>query len=69
MKKHTSVPVGLGALLARLASLSKLQTAAVCVALAAVPLGWQWKERRQADDQVRRMRAQLLTAQTDSTNA
>ena len=69
MKKHTSVPVGLGALLARLASLSKLQTAAVCVALAAVPVGWQWKERRQADAEVQRMRAQLLTAQTDSANA
>ena len=68
MKKHTSVPVGLGALLARLASLSKLQTAALCVALAAVPVGWQWREHRQAEVAVQRMRAQLLAAQTNGAN-
>lgn len=69
MNKHSSVPAGLGALLARLASLSKLQTAALCVALAAVPVGWQWKERRQADVEVQWMRARFLTAQTDVANA
>ena len=69
MKKDASVPVGLGALLARLASFSKPQTAALCVALAAVPVGWQWTERRQADVEVQRMRAQLLTAQIDGANA
>lgn len=60
---------GLAALLARLASLTTVQTVALCVALAAAPVGWQWKQQGQADDEVRRMRAQLLTAQTDGATA
>jgi len=55
--------LGLGALLAWLARLSKGQTAAVCVALAAVPVGSQLNERHVAGEEVKRMQNQLLAAQ------
>jgi RNA polymerase sigma factor (sigma-70 family) len=61
--------VGLGALLARLSSLSRVQTAAVCVALAATPLGWQLNERHTAAEQLQRSQTQLLAAQGDSAAA
>lgn len=60
---------GLAALLARLASLSTVQTAALCVALTAAPAGWQWRQHGRADDEIQRMRVQLLTAQTDGASA
>jgi RNA polymerase sigma factor (sigma-70 family) len=60
--------VGLGALLARLASLSRVQTAAVCVTLAAVPVGWQLNERRVAGEEVKRMQTQLLATQNEGAN-
>ena len=56
--------VGLGAWLA---SLSRVQTAAVCVALAAVPVGWQLNERHVAGEEAQRMQTQLLTAQNDAS--
>jgi len=59
---------GLSALLARLASLTKVQTAAVCLLMAAAPTWWQWKEHRVVKEEVQRMRLQLLAAQTDSAN-
>jgi RNA polymerase sigma factor (sigma-70 family) len=55
--------VGLSAWVARLASLSRVQTAAVCVALAAVPVGWQLNERHAAGEEVKRVQTQLLAAQ------
>jgi RNA polymerase sigma factor (sigma-70 family) len=60
---------GLGALAARLASLSRAQTAVVCVALAAVPVGWQLNERHTAAGQLKRSQTQLLVAQSDSAAA
>ena len=57
---------GLGGLLARLASLSRAQTAAVCVALAAVPVGWQLNERRVAGEEAKRFQTQLLASQDES---
>jgi RNA polymerase sigma factor (sigma-70 family) len=59
--------VGLGAWLARLASLSRVQTAAVCVALAAAPVGWQLSERHVAGEEAKRMQTQLLAAQNERT--
>jgi len=59
---------GLGALLSRLASLSRVQTAAVCVALAAVPVGWQLNERRVAGEEVKRSQTQLLAAQSEGVS-
>ncbi|MCX6927823.1 MAG: sigma-70 family RNA polymerase sigma factor [Verrucomicrobia bacterium] len=61
--------VGLGALLARLAGLSRVQTAVVCVALAAVPVGWQLNERHAAAGQLKRSQTQLLTAQSERSAA
>ena len=45
---HAAPPAlaGVTATLARAASLSKVQTAAVCVAIAVVPIAWQWKQAR-----------------------
>jgi RNA polymerase sigma factor (sigma-70 family) len=57
--------VGLGAWLARLASLSRVQTAAVCVALAAAPVGWQLNKRHAAGEEVKQIQAQLLAAQNE----
>ncbi len=57
--------VGLGALLARLASLSRVQTAAVCVALAAVPVWWQLNARHAAGEEAKRMQTQLLATQNE----
>ncbi len=57
--------VGLGAWLAWLASLSRVQTAAVCVTLAVVPVGLQLNERHAAGEEVKRMQTQLLAAQNE----
>jgi HAMP domain-containing protein len=56
---------GLGAFLARLASLSRAQTAAVCLVLAAVPLGSQLNERHAAGVEVGRIHGQLFAAQNE----
>src|SRR5262249_35338851 len=56
--------VGLGALLARLASLSRIQTGALCAALAILPVCWQFKERPGAAGEARRIQSQLLAAQS-----
>ena len=52
--------VGLAALLARVASLSRVPTAAVCVALATVPVGLQLNEGRVAGRELRRIETQLM---------
>ena len=60
-----SALVGLGAWLARLPSLSRVQTAAVCVALTAVPVGWQLNERHVAGEGAKRVQTQLLATQNE----
>lgn len=57
--------VGLSALLARFASLTKLQTAAVCVVIAAGPIAWQISEQRKAQAEVARTQSQLAAAQNE----
>ncbi len=57
--------VGLGALLARLASLSKVQTAAVCVAIAAGPVAWQISEQREAQAALAQAKTQLTATQNE----
>lgn len=54
---------GLGALLARLASMSRAQTVAVSLLLLAVPMVWQANERHGAAEEVKRIQTQLLAAQ------
>ena len=68
---HAAPPalVGLGALVARLASLSRAQTTVVCLALAAVPMGWQLKERHAAAEGLKRNQTQLLAAQGETAAA
>ena len=61
--------VGLSALLARLASLSKVQTAALCAVLAVLPIGWDLKERHGAAEETKRIQAQLLAVQSEDTAA
>jgi len=61
--------VGVGALVARLASLSRAQTTVVCLALAAVPMGWQLKERHAAAEGLKRNQPQLLAAQSETAAA
>ncbi len=56
--------VGLSALLARLASLSRVQTGALCVALAALPIGWHLKEQHSAAEEAKQIQAQLLDSQS-----
>lgn len=57
--------VGLGALLARFASLTKLQTAAVCLAIAAGPAAWQINEVRTAQSAAMQVRSASLSTQTE----
>ena len=61
--------VGLSLLLARLASMSRMQTAAVCIALATVPLVWQLNERHTAGEEAKRIQTQLLAAQNQNAAA
>ena len=65
MQAAPPVLVGLSAWLARFASLSKVQTAAVCVAIAAGPLAWQINEQRAAANEAEQMQQQLAGAQSD----
>src|SRR5262245_44851105 len=58
---------GLSLLLARVASMSRTQTAAVCVALVAVPVGLQLNERHAAGEEVKQLQAQLLAAQNEGS--
>lgn len=56
---------GLGAVVARLASLNKMQTAAVCVAIAAGPVTWQWNESQAAAGEARQIQIQLEAARAE----
>ncbi|HEV2694422.1 MAG TPA: sigma-70 family RNA polymerase sigma factor [Verrucomicrobiae bacterium] len=56
---------GLGVWLARLATLTKAQTVAVCVMVAAVPVLWQWSEQRDARAALMQAKAKLVAAQND----
>jgi RNA polymerase sigma factor (sigma-70 family) len=57
--------VGLSVLLARFASLTKVQTAAVCVVIAAGPVAWQISEQREAQAALVQAKTQLVAAQNE----
>lgn len=57
--------VGIGAWLVRFASLTKLQTAAVCVAVSAIPVAWQISEHREAEAELRQMQNQVVAVQNE----
>jgi RNA polymerase sigma factor (sigma-70 family) len=56
---------GLAGPLSRLAGLTKLQTAALCVALAVAPLGWEWQGQRRAREQAGSVEEQLAAARAE----
>jgi RNA polymerase sigma factor (sigma-70 family) len=58
---------GLSLLVARLASMTKAQTAAVCLVLAAVPVAWQLHEQRDSQAALARVNSQLAAAQSQFT--
>jgi RNA polymerase sigma factor (sigma-70 family) len=60
--------VGFTALVGRLASLSRVRTAAACATLAIVPLVWQLNQRHAAAAEVKRNRALLVAAQNNYAN-
>lgn len=55
---------GLSALLARVAALTKAQTAAICLLIAAAPIGWQWHQKQQLAMAVAARQTQLAHLQT-----
>ncbi|MBI2948188.1 MAG: sigma-70 family RNA polymerase sigma factor [Verrucomicrobia bacterium] len=65
------VLAGMSLLLARLTSLSKVQTAGFCVALAVAPVGWKWNEARavQTETTVIQSKAAAARAQTEALAA
>jgi RNA polymerase sigma factor (sigma-70 family) len=60
---------GLGALFARIASLSRVQTAAVCITVAALPVAWQLNENHTVGEQAKSIQTQLLTTQNEAVTA
>ncbi len=54
----------LAVLLSRVAGLTKLQAAALCLILAAAPAGWQWRQVRAARTEASAAQANLEAAQT-----
>ncbi len=56
---------GLGAILSRLASLSKVKAAALSTALVVLPVAWQFEAHGTAEKRARVMETQLLAAQTE----
>ncbi len=58
--------VGLASWAARLATLSRMRTAAACLAVAALPLGWELKQRHIAAEELKQIQAQYLSIQSES---
>ncbi|HEY4416265.1 MAG TPA: sigma-70 family RNA polymerase sigma factor [Verrucomicrobiae bacterium] len=57
--------VGFGALAARLATLTKVQTAVVCLLFATVPVAWQWHQQNQANTTLAQSKADLAGVHTE----
>lgn len=57
--------IGLSGLIARMVSMSRVRTGAVCVVLTAVPLVWQLNARHLASEEAKRLHRQLLAAQQE----
>lgn len=58
---------GFSALLARVASLTKVQAAAICVVVTALPITWQWNQHRQSSQKLLEVQTQLAQAQSQYT--
>jgi len=59
------VLAGVGAGLARLATLTKVQTAVICLIVAATPVTWQWNQQRKAGANLARINASLADVQNE----
>ena len=59
------VLAGLAGLLSRLTTLTQAQTAAVCLAVAAAPVVWQWQAQRASDAALADASASLAAAQNE----
>ena len=58
-------PPAIAGLAGWLASLTKAQTAAICLSLAALPVAWEWNDYHRAADAAAQTRAQVATAQSE----
>jgi RNA polymerase sigma factor (sigma-70 family) len=58
---------GLAALAARCASWSKAQTAAACLLLAGIPVGWQWHQIQSSHSELVRLQKQLTSTEQTLT--
>ena len=56
---------GLGALASHLAGMTKMKTAVLCMALAAVPVAWKWTEKRAAENDLAQVQAGLAAATSE----
>jgi RNA polymerase sigma factor (sigma-70 family) len=56
---------GLGALLARFASLSKVQTVALCLVAVIAPVLWEWNDQRNANVALTQVKTSLTEAQNE----
>ena len=65
LKTAPTALTGLGAVLARLVSLSKVQTAAVCFLVAAGPVVWQWNQAHQANVALAETKVTAAATQND----
>lgn len=61
--------MGLSALLARFASLTKVQTAVVCVAIATVPVVWKWEQSHASAKQIEALELKLNKLQAEHEQA
>ena len=59
------VLVGVGAWLARMAAMTKVQTAVICLIVAAAPVSWQWNRQREAAANLTQINASLADAQSE----
>jgi RNA polymerase sigma factor (sigma-70 family) len=58
----STAATGLNTLLCKIMALTKIQTGAVCVALIAAPLAWQWRAQAQIGNRIADARDSLTTA-------
>lgn len=64
---HAAPPAlaGVALLFARFASLTKVQTAGICLALAAAPVAWQWQQQRETQAALAAINTQLFTSRSE----
>lgn len=69
LKAAPPVLAGLSGLLARFASLTKVQTVVVYIAIAAVPVAWKWEHTRETASAAEALKLKLDSLQNEQTGA